>query len=33
MSGFWTNFQAQEGMAGFQWVALAFVVIAFLLGA
>jgi small-conductance mechanosensitive channel/CRP-like cAMP-binding protein len=33
MSGFWANFQAQEGMAGFQWVALAFVVFSFLLGA
>lgn len=33
MSGFWANLQAQEGMAGFQWVALAFVVFAVLLGA
>jgi small-conductance mechanosensitive channel len=33
MSGFWSNFQAQAGLAGFHWVALAFVACAFLLGA
>jgi small-conductance mechanosensitive channel len=33
MTDFWSQLLAQEGMAGFHWVALAFVVAAFLLGA